>query len=47
VLLLRVHQGLSCEDVATALGWSVAKVKIEVFRARQALRAAAFGGDDE
>lgn len=38
-LLLRVQEGLSCESIAGILEWSVAKVKIEVFRARLALRA--------
>lgn len=45
-LLLRVQQGLSCDEIAIALGWTVAKVKIEVFRAREALRAAADRGRD-
>ncbi len=40
VLLLRVDHDLSCDDIAAAMGWSVAKVKVEVHRARQALREA-------
>lgn len=38
VLLLRVDHGLSCAEVASILGWSVAKVKVELHRARQQLR---------
>lgn len=37
-LLLRVDHGLSYEEVASALGISVAKARVEVFRAREALR---------
>lgn len=44
-LLLRVQQGLSCDEIAAAMDWTVAKVKIEVHRARLALRSAAEGGD--
>lgn len=40
VLLLRMDHGLSYEEIATALGWSVAKARVEVFRAREILRAA-------
>ncbi|MEZ4298806.1 MAG: sigma-70 family RNA polymerase sigma factor [Polyangiaceae bacterium] len=39
-LLLRLDHGLSYEEVAAALGWSVAKARVEVFRAREVLRAA-------
>jgi RNA polymerase sigma-70 factor (ECF subfamily) len=38
-LLLRLDHGLTYEDIATAMGWSLAKVKVEIFRARQVLRA--------
>jgi RNA polymerase sigma-70 factor, ECF subfamily len=37
-LLLRLDHGLSYEEIAGALGWSVAKARVEVFRAREALR---------
>ena len=37
-LLLRFDHGLSYEEIAAALGWSVAKAKVEVFRAREVLR---------
>jgi RNA polymerase sigma-70 factor (ECF subfamily) len=38
-LLLRVDHGLSYEEIGQALGWSVAKAKIEVHRARLVVRA--------
>lgn len=37
-LLLRLDHGLAYEDIATLMSWSLAKVKIEIFRARAALR---------
>ncbi len=37
-LLLRFDHALSYDEIATALGWSVAKAKVEVFRAREVLR---------
>jgi RNA polymerase sigma-70 factor (ECF subfamily) len=37
-LLLRVDHGLPYERIAETLGWSLAKVKIEIHRARQQLR---------
>lgn len=40
VLLLRVDHDMSCEDIASAMGWSVSKVKVEIHRARQKLREA-------
>jgi RNA polymerase sigma-70 factor, ECF subfamily len=40
VLLLRMDHGLSYDEIATALGWTVAKARVEVFRARETLRAA-------
>lgn len=39
-LLMRMDHGLSYEEIASALGWSVAKARVEVFRAREILRAA-------
>jgi RNA polymerase sigma-70 factor (ECF subfamily) len=39
VLLLRCDHGLAYEDIAPLMGWSLAKVKIEIFRAREVLRA--------
>lgn len=44
VLLLRFDHELSCADVAEVLGWSVAKVKVEVHRARAQLRELLDGG---
>lgn len=38
-LLLRLDHGLSYEDIAEIMGWSVSKVKNEVHRARIQLRA--------
>jgi RNA polymerase sigma-70 factor (ECF subfamily) len=46
-LLLRIDQGLGYEEIATAMGWSVAKVKNEIHRGRQTMRgqlAAYLGG---
>lgn len=40
VLLMRCDHLLSYEEIATAMGFSLAKVKIELFRARVALRTA-------
>lgn len=37
-LLLRAEHQLSCQDVALAMGWSVAKTKVELHRARHQLR---------
>jgi len=37
-LLLRVDHGLAYEDIAGLLGWSLAKVKVEIHRARLVLR---------
>jgi RNA polymerase sigma-70 factor (ECF subfamily) len=39
VLLLRLDHGLAYEDIAEAMGWSLPKVKVEIFRAREVLRA--------
>jgi RNA polymerase sigma-70 factor (ECF subfamily) len=38
-LLLRLDHGLAYEDIAELMGWSLAKVKVEIFRAREVLRA--------
>jgi RNA polymerase sigma-70 factor (ECF subfamily) len=40
VLLLRLDHALAYEQIATLMGWSLAKVKVEIFRAREQLRAA-------
>ena len=49
VLLMRCDHQLSHQEIATAMGFSVAKVKVEIFRARAALRAALReeSGDDD
>jgi len=39
MLLLRLDHGLAYEDIAQLMGFSVAKVKVEIHRARQVLRA--------
>jgi RNA polymerase sigma-70 factor (ECF subfamily) len=39
VLVLRMDHDFAYEDIAALMGWSVAKVKIEIFRAREVLRA--------
>jgi RNA polymerase sigma-70 factor, ECF subfamily len=39
VLLLRFDHGLAYEDIAGLMEWSLAKVKVEIFRAREVLRA--------
>jgi RNA polymerase sigma-70 factor (ECF subfamily) len=38
-LLLRFDHGLSYDEIAHAMGWSLSKAKVEVFRAREVLRA--------
>lgn len=38
-LLLRLDHGLSYDEIARAMGWSLSKVKVEIFRAREVLRA--------
>ncbi|MGO8998711.1 MAG: RNA polymerase sigma factor [Polyangiaceae bacterium] len=38
-LLLRLDHGLAYDDIAQTMGWSLAKVKVEIFRAREILRA--------
>jgi RNA polymerase sigma-70 factor, ECF subfamily len=40
VLLLRLDHALAYEQIAETMGWSLAKVKVEIFRAREQLRAA-------
>ena len=44
-LLLRVDHGLSYEEIAAALGITVAKARVEVFRARETLRGM-LGGEE-
>lgn len=39
VLLLRLDHGLSYDEIAAALGWSLAQVKNEIHRARLQLRS--------
>lgn len=39
MLLLRLDHGLAYEDIASLMGFSLAKVKVEIFRAREILRA--------
>lgn len=38
-LLLRCDHGLAYDEIAPLMGWTLAKVKIEIFRAREVLRA--------
>jgi RNA polymerase sigma-70 factor (ECF subfamily) len=38
VLLLRVDHGLAYEEIAAVMGWTLAKAKVEVHRARAELR---------
>jgi RNA polymerase sigma-70 factor (ECF subfamily) len=38
-LLLRIDHGLGYDEIATTMGWSLAKVKNEIHRARLELRA--------
>lgn len=38
VLMLRVDHGLSYDDIAGLMGWTLARVKIEIHRAREVLR---------
>ena len=38
MLLLRLDHGLSYDEIATLMGFSIAKVKVEIFRAREVLR---------
>lgn len=40
MLLLRLDHGLPYEDIAETMGCSLAKVKVEIFRARETLREA-------
>lgn len=40
MLLLRLDHGLSYDDIALTMGCSLAKVKVEIFRAREVLRDA-------
>jgi RNA polymerase sigma-70 factor, ECF subfamily len=38
-LLLRCDHGLAYDEIAPLMGWSLSKTKIEIFRAREVLRA--------
>lgn len=38
VLLLRLDHGLAYEEIAELMNWSLAKTKVEIFRAREVLR---------
>ena len=38
-LLLRLDHGLSYDEIAPLMGWTLSKVKVEIFRAREVLRA--------
>ena len=40
MLLLRLDHGLSYDEIAETMGFSLAKVKVEIHRAREVLRAA-------
>lgn len=44
ILLLRCDHQLSYEEIATAMGFSLAKVKVELHRARASLRVVLEGG---
>ena len=39
VLLLRLDHGLAYEEIAELMQWTLAKVKVEIHRAREVLRA--------
>ena len=39
VLMLRLDHGLAYDEIAELMGWSLSKTKVEVFRAREVLRA--------
>jgi DNA-directed RNA polymerase specialized sigma24 family protein len=39
VMVLKETEELSVSEIAETMGWSVAKVKIRAFRARQLMRA--------
>jgi RNA polymerase sigma-70 factor (ECF subfamily) len=43
MLLLRVDHGLAYDEIAELMGFTLAKVKVEIHRAREALRAAMAG----
>lgn len=38
-LLLRCNHGLAYDEIAPLMGWSLSKTKVEIFRAREVLRA--------
>jgi RNA polymerase sigma-70 factor (ECF subfamily) len=39
VLLLRLDHGLAYQEIAELMGWSLAKVKVEIHRGREVLRS--------
>jgi RNA polymerase sigma-70 factor (ECF subfamily) len=39
MLLLRLDHGLSYDEIAVTMGCTLSKVKVEIFRAREVLRA--------
>lgn len=45
MLILRLDHGLSYDDIAVTMGCSLAKVKVEIFRAREVLRDVMNGYD--
>jgi len=45
-LVLRYTLGLSYEEIAETLGWSLTKVKVTIHRAKAAFRKAYVGGDE-
>ncbi|MFB3879663.1 MAG: RNA polymerase sigma factor [Armatimonadota bacterium] len=45
-LVLRYTLGLSYEEIGETLGWSMAKVKVTIHRAKAAFREAYVGGDE-
>ena len=46
-LLLRLDHHLAYDDIAALMGWSLAKVKVEIHRGREVLRAALCRHDGE
>ena len=47
MLLMRLDHGLSYDDIARAMGCSLAKGKVEIFRAREVLRATMVAYENE
>ena len=46
-LLLRVDHGLPYEEIAEIMGWSLAKAKVEIHRAREVLRGHLVGTEED